>query len=111
MPVALIRADSLYAWKGSSLLITTARGECSKDLPLAGYYYREARFLQTLRFECNGQSLWLCEAASEAPDRLTLTYVHPEITQPASRSWSSPARRAGLVPWRRGPRRSRAPAS
>jgi glycogen debranching enzyme len=82
MPIALIRADSLYAWKGSSLLVVTARGECSGELPLAGYYYREARFLQTLRFEFNGRAPWLCEAAMTAPDTLAFNYVHPEITQP-----------------------------
>jgi glycogen debranching enzyme len=82
MSTAFIRADSLYAWNGSSLLIVTARGDCSGDLPLAGYYYREARFLQTLRFEFNGQPPWLCDAAMTAPDALAFTYVHPEITAP-----------------------------
>src|SRR5215216_3693698 len=82
MPAAFIRADSLYAWKGSSVLITTARGDCDATLPLAGYYYREARFVRTLRIEVNGQAPWLCESAVVAPDTLTLTYVHPEITEP-----------------------------
>src|SRR5688500_13774224 len=82
MSSAFIRADSLYAWKGSSLLIVTASGDCGGDLPLAGYYYREARFLQTLRFEFNGQPPWLCDAAMVAPDTLAFTYVHPEITVP-----------------------------
>jgi glycogen debranching enzyme len=82
MSAAFIRADSLYAWKGSSLLITTARGDCDGSLPLAGYYFREARFVRTLRMEVNGESPWLCDAGMISPDALTLTYVHPEITQP-----------------------------
>src|SRR5688572_1857184 len=82
MPTAFIRADSLYAWKGSSLLIVTARGDCRGELPLAGYYYREARFLQTLEFQFNGHPPWMCEAAMTAPDILDFNYVHPEITAP-----------------------------
>jgi glycogen debranching enzyme len=82
MAVTLIRADTLYAWKGSSLLITTARGDCGAEHPLSGYYYRETRMLRALRFAINDQDPWLCDAAMLAPDTLALTYVHPEITVP-----------------------------
>ena len=50
-------------------------------LPLAGYYYREARFLQTLQFECNGHPPWLCEATTVSPDMLRFTYIHPEVAR------------------------------
>jgi glycogen debranching enzyme len=70
----------LYAWKGPSLLITDGRGDCGDHEPLSGYYFREARFLRTLRLEVDGVSPWLCEAASVAPDTLAFTYVHPELT-------------------------------
>jgi|SoiMethySBSTD1v2_1073268.scaffolds.fasta_scaffold00099_25 glycogen debranching enzyme len=82
MSVALVRAETLYAWKGPSLLITTLRGECGPEQQLSGFYYREARVLRTLRFEINGEPLWLAEAALTAPDCLDFNYVHPEITQP-----------------------------
>ncbi|HEX5071828.1 MAG TPA: glycogen debranching N-terminal domain-containing protein, partial [Gemmatimonadaceae bacterium] len=82
MSVAQVRAEILYAWKGPSLLVTTPRGECGRDVPLSGFYYREARVLSTLRLEINGAAPWLAEAAATAPDRLEFTYVHPEITQP-----------------------------
>jgi hypothetical protein len=48
--LALIRSGQLYAWKGPSLLIVNQRGDCSDAEPLSGYYFREARFLRTLRF-------------------------------------------------------------
>ena len=80
MSVALVGADVLYAWKGPSLLIATRNGECGVVHPLSGFYYREARFLSTLRFEINGKPLWLVEATSAAPELLEFTYVHPEIT-------------------------------
>src|SRR5688572_4112499 len=82
MAVALVRADSLYAWKGPSLLITTLRGECSDGHPMSGLYFRETRVLSTFRFEINGERPWLAESVFTSPDRLDFTYVHPEITQP-----------------------------
>jgi hypothetical protein len=82
MAVALVRSDILYAWKGPSLLVVNMRGECGLGHPLSGYYFREARFLRTLRFEINGEAPWLCEAASLDPDSLALNFVHPEIKSP-----------------------------
>ncbi len=82
MPVALVRADILYAWKGPSLLIVNTRGECGPAQQLSGYYFREARFLSSLRLEINGEALWVCEAASVDPASLAFTYSHPEIKQP-----------------------------
>jgi glycogen debranching enzyme len=76
-----VRPDVLYAWKGSSLLIVNTRGECGDGLDLSGYYYREARFLRTLRFEINGRRPWPCEAADLAPDTLAFTFTHPELTE------------------------------
>ena len=82
MAIAFVRADTLYAWRGPSLLVTTPRGECGEEHTLSGFYYNEARVLRTLRFEINGERLWLCEAAPISPAQLDFLYVHPEITQP-----------------------------
>ena len=82
MPLALVRPDLLYAWKGVSLLIVDTRGECGGGQPLSGFYFREARFLSTLRLEVNGEAPWLCEAASVDPASLDLNFVHPEIKEP-----------------------------
>jgi glycogen debranching enzyme len=77
-----VRPDILYAWKGPALFIVNTRGECGGDQALSGFYYREARFLRTLRLEVNGHRPWLCEAAAVAPDRLEFTYVHPDVATP-----------------------------
>ena len=82
MPVAFIRNDSLYAWCGPAVLVTSERGECGASPLLSGFYYREARFLRTFRIEINRNALWLCEAAAIRPERLEFTYVYPEITEP-----------------------------
>ena len=81
MPLALIRPTTLYAWNGPSLLIVNSRGDCDRDEPLTGYYFRETRFIRTLRFEINGKPPWLCEAASVTPTQLAFTYVFPEIAE------------------------------
>jgi glycogen debranching enzyme len=81
MTRALIRPELLYAWHGQSLLIASNRGECGSDDTLSGYYFREARFLRTLRLEVDGQRPWLCEAAAEEPAALRFNYIHPELTQ------------------------------
>ena len=64
MTIARVRPDLLYAWKGPSLLLTNTRGECGVHPSLSGYYFREARFLRTLRVEIDGEPPWLCEAAA-----------------------------------------------
>jgi glycogen debranching enzyme len=81
MPTVQVRPDILYAWKGPSLLIVDTRGECGEGQDLSGYYYREARFLRTLRFAVNGKPPWFCEAADLAPDSLAFTFVYPELTE------------------------------
>src|SRR5438105_1589007 len=67
---ALIRPDRCCAWRGSSLLVVSARGECEESDLVSGFYYREARFLRTCRLEINNQRTWLCEAAEISPTHL-----------------------------------------
>jgi glycogen debranching enzyme len=82
MPFAAVRPDILYAWRGPSLLITDLRGDCGPAHQLSGFYFREARHLETLALEINGRRPWLCEAASVDSTSLALTFVYPEITEP-----------------------------
>lgn len=82
MTIAFVRPEILYAWKGPALVIVDVRGQCGADQPLSGFYFREARFLRTLRLEINKQPPWLCEAAAVEPDILAFNFVHPEITSP-----------------------------
>jgi glycogen debranching enzyme len=63
------------------LLLTNTRGECGDDDQLAGYYFREARFLRTLRLEINGHSPWPCEGTLLEPHALAFTYIYPELTE------------------------------
>lgn len=81
MALALIRPGQLYAWKGPSLLLVDTRGECGEAEQLSGYYFREARFLRTLRLEINGHSPWPCEATLLDTHSLAFTYIYPELTE------------------------------
>lgn len=79
-PQVFIRPELLCAWKGQSLLVVNARGECGDDQTLSGFYFREARHLRTLRLDVNREPPWLCEAAAEEPATLRFNYAHPELT-------------------------------
>lgn len=81
MTRALIRPDLLHAWFAQSLLVVDQRGECGEGETLAGFYFREARFLRTLRLEIDGKRPWVCEAAEEEPRTLRFNYVHPELAE------------------------------
>lgn len=81
MALAIIRPGQLYVWRGPSLLVTDARGDCGEREPLSGYYFREARFLETLRLEVNARSPWLCEASLLDTHTLAFTCIHPELIE------------------------------
>ena len=81
MPSATVRADERCAWRGQSLLITDRRGECGGAVALSGFYFREARFLRSLRLRINGRDPWLCEDAIVSPEELTFSYAYPEIVE------------------------------
>ncbi len=51
-------------------------GEADDATPLTGFYFREARFLSTVRLQIDGQRPWLCEAAAIAPDELQFVYTY-----------------------------------
>ena len=74
-----IRPDTAYAWCGPAVLITNCRGECTDDLTLTGFYFRETRYLATLRLEVDGEPPWLCEIATPEPNRLELLLLYPEM--------------------------------
>ena len=76
MALALIRPGQLYIWKGPSLLLVDERGDCGEREQLSGYYFREARFLRTLRLEVNGRSPWLCDASCSRDTRGGI-HLHP----------------------------------
>jgi glycogen debranching enzyme len=74
-----IRPETVYAWHGQSFLITNNRGECASDQPLSGFYFRETRYLRTLRLAINDEYPWLCDVAAPSPDVLDLTFIYPEV--------------------------------
>jgi glycogen debranching enzyme len=57
----------------------TAAGDAGGQGSLTGFYFREARFLSTVRLELDGQRPWLCEATAVAPDVLQFVFTYPEV--------------------------------
>ncbi|HET7550767.1 MAG TPA: glycogen debranching N-terminal domain-containing protein [Gemmatimonadaceae bacterium] len=76
-----IRPELVYAWHGQSFLIANNRGECASDQPLSGFYFRETRYLRTLRLAINGERPWCCDVAAPSPDILDLTFIYPEVSE------------------------------
>ena len=81
MPQTYIRPELFFAWHAQSLLVVDNRGECGDAESLSGFYFREARFLRTLRLTVNGHAPWLSQVAVETPTSLRFDYVHPEIAE------------------------------
>ena len=76
-----IQPEIAYAWHGPSFLIVNMRGECGRDQVLSGFYFRETRYLRTLRLLLNGEPPWLCDIGQAAPDTIELTFNYPELEQ------------------------------
>ena len=79
MSQGYIRPELLYGWHGRSLLVVSTRGDCAEAQALSGFYFRETRYLRTLRLTLNGTAPWLSQAAAENPAVLHFDYVHPEM--------------------------------
>ncbi|NUR21098.1 MAG: hypothetical protein HOQ12_16305 [Gemmatimonadaceae bacterium] len=79
MSQTYVRPELLHAWHGQAQLIVNQRGQCGGDQTLSGFYFREARYLRTLRLTIDGREPWVCEAAVDDPTRLRFDYVHPEM--------------------------------
>jgi glycogen debranching enzyme len=59
--------------------VVDSHGACGPRHGLSGYYYRETRFLRTLRLQVNGEAPWLCESATPSAAVATFVMVHPEL--------------------------------
>ncbi len=67
------------AWCGPSLLTLDADGWAGRHA-LTGYWFRQTRFLHTLRLDIDGDAPYPCSLAEAEPARLEATYLHPEVS-------------------------------
>jgi glycogen debranching enzyme len=62
------------------MLLVDGRGECGDSgEPGTGFYFRETRYLHTLRLELDGERPWICERTSVSPRELAFAYIYPEL--------------------------------
>jgi glycogen debranching enzyme len=76
--IAYIRAGVLYAWRGSSVLVTDHEGAID-GTGLTGFFFREARYLSRLTLTIDGRTAFPCSAAQVGPNVLEFTAIHPEV--------------------------------
>ncbi|MDQ3031704.1 MAG: hypothetical protein M3Y87_04745 [Myxococcota bacterium] len=79
MITAEIRPQLRFAWRGASLFAIDPRGRAGAGDSLSGLWFRETRYLRTLRLRLNGREPHLCSLASPDPSRIELVYIHPEL--------------------------------
>jgi len=77
-PAAQIRADVRYLWCGPALLVLEPDGTAGSH-PLTGFYFRQARFLRTLRLLVNGTRPHVCSIAECSPRELEIACIFPEV--------------------------------
>lgn len=78
--IARIRPDIVFAWRGSSVLVTDTAGRVHGD-GLSGLFFREARYLSRFLLSVDDCAPFPCSVAQVAPDALELTAIHPEVEQ------------------------------
>lgn len=71
------RSEIVYAWRGPSLLVVDNQGYAGEQVR-SGFFFREARYLQELRLEIQGETPFPCSLADVAANELEFTYVYPE---------------------------------
>jgi glycogen debranching enzyme len=79
LPTARIRAGVQYAWRGPSVLLVDNQGRAGEEDTLSGYFFRETRYLRTLRLEVDGHPPFPASAAEAEPHRLELSAIYPPV--------------------------------
>ena len=79
LPVARIRSEIHYAWRGPSVLVVDNQGRATDEHTLSGYFFRETRFLRTLRLELDGESPSPASVAEAEPNRLEFSAIYPPV--------------------------------
>ncbi|CAN5622995.1 glycogen debranching N-terminal domain-containing protein [soil metagenome] len=80
LPTATNQPTVRAAWRGPALLVTDPDGGCG-GVPLTGFFFREARHLQELRFTLNGEAALGGSIAQAAPHRLEWTGLYPPVDE------------------------------
>jgi glycogen debranching enzyme len=66
------------AWRGPALLVLDDSGAATAET-LAGFFFRETRYLSHLALRLNGESPFRCSAAQVNANRLEFTYIYPPV--------------------------------
>jgi N-terminal domain of (some) glycogen debranching enzymes len=78
-PLAAIRTDLRYVWRGPSILVLDQCGRAGVH-PLSGFFFRQNRYLRDLHIELFDESPYLCSLAEVTANELELAFVYPPIS-------------------------------
>ncbi len=79
LPVAQIRSEIQYAWRGPSVLVVDNSGRAGDEHTLSGFFFRETRYLRTLRLEIDDDEPFPCSVAEVAQNRLEFSAIYPPV--------------------------------
>ena len=66
------------AWSGPAMLVLDGSGSAGAA-PLSGFFFRQTRFLRTLRLEIEGEVPYPCSIVEASPDTIETTAIFPEV--------------------------------
>lgn len=75
---AFNRPEIHQAWRGPSLLVLDSRGGTGGEA-LAGYFFRETRYLSLLRLRVQSEEPFRCSIGEVAPDELEFSFIYPPV--------------------------------
>jgi glycogen debranching enzyme len=81
--VARNRPLMQWAWSGSSSLVLDNTGQTG-DVQIAGFYFRQTRYLSRLNFRVDDEPAFLCSAAQVSPSELEFCYAFPPPSEGAA---------------------------
>jgi hypothetical protein len=84
------------AWRGPALLVLDDNGIAKADT-VAGFFFRETRYLSNFALRINGESPFRCSAAQINANRLEFTYIYPPSTWAQAAAADPAARAAGAA--------------
>jgi hypothetical protein len=72
------RPEIRYAWCGPAVLVSDNRGRIGVE-ELTGFFFRETRYLSSLRLEIAGEVPFPCSLATAGPHELEFSYIYPPV--------------------------------
>ena len=102
-PVA-VRPEQQFIWHGPALFVFDSRGKAGDLDGLAGFWFRETRFLRDLSLTLNDSPPWACAVGRAGQREAMLGFTYPELAEGSGGGTGIAGDRiprdAAQIPWR-----------